>query len=501
VRVLSDHPTVPVARRSYLDGVLLALFAAALAIQLFVPPIVGLADNGDFSRVAGPLGIFPPEELGDSAFFSWIVPQYRFDRHRIWLHGLCCYSSQTGLAIAALPIGLAASPPGRFDLRATGFVNGLALLVAVALLLLELRPLPASLRILGGLLLVVAFSDVTYVSLLNSFYTEPAALIFLFTALALALRLARTPDPPTWLVAGFFLVSALFATSRPQNALLGFFLAVLGWRVVHYDDSARRQRRLVALAALALCVASLAYSRSTSPLLRRTFLFNAVFRQLLPNSPDPRGDLATLGLPSDYARFVGVSAFSPDSPVQDPDFQRVFGKVPYGTLAAFYAARPARIRHALALGAGEAFEMRPLGVGNFAQATGKPARTTSESFSAWSRTKARLAPGRVGFVLAWGIVSLAAAIHLRWKGTTRALRATGEIWIALVLVAGFLFAVPSIMTGAESRRSFFLFNALFDLSLIVLTLRIAALAGTVFALPPRNAESRDKLALEGAPSK
>jgi hypothetical protein len=152
------------------------------------------------------------------------------------------------------------------------------------------------------------------------------------------------------------------------------------------------------------------------------------------------------------------------------------------------------------MGAREAFEMRPFGVGNFAQATGKPARTTNESFSGWSRTKARLAPGLVGFVLAWGIVSLAAAIHLRWKGTTRALRATGEIWIALVLVAGFQFGVASVMTGGESRRSFFLFNALFDLSLVALILRVGALAGTVFAPSPRNAESRDKLALERAPS-
>lgn len=501
MRVVSDNPTVPFARLRYLDGILLLLFAAALAIQLFVPPIVGLADNGDFSRVAGPLGIFAPEDLGDSAFFSWIVPQYRFDAHRIWLHGLCCYSSQTALAVAALPVGLAASPPGRFDLRATGLVNGLALLAAVGLLLFELRPLPTPLRILGGLLLVVAFSDVTYVSLLNSFYTEPAALIFLLAALALALRLARTPNPRAGLPTGFFLVSALFATSRPQNALLGLLLAVLGWRVVRYERSvARHRRRLVALAALGLCAVSLAYSRSTPALLRRIYLFGAVFRQLLPNSPDPRGDLATLGLPPDYARFVGMSGFSPEAPVQDENFQRTFAKVRYRTLAAFYAARPARIRKALARGAGEAFEMRPFGLGNFAQATGKAARTTSESFSVWSRAKARLAPARLGFVVAWGIVSLAAAIHLRWKGSTHALRATGEIWIALVLVAAFQFAVASVMTGAESRRSFFLFNALFDLSLIALVLRGAAFAGTVFAGFTRNAEIRDKLALERAPS-
>ena len=473
MRVVSDNPTVPVAQARLVDGILLALLGAALAFQLLVPPIVGLADNGDFSRVAGALGIFPPEDLGDAAFFSWIVPQYRFDPSRIWLHGLCCYSSQTLFGIASLPVGLAVSPPSRFDLRATGIVNGLALLTAVGWLLYALRPLSRRLRILGGLLLLVVFSDVTYVSLLNSFYTEPAALVFLLAALGFALLLARTPNPPAWLAAAFFLVSALFATSRPQNALLGFFLAILGWRLARYD---RRSRRgLVVCAALALCVVSFAYSRSTPRLLNRIYLYGAVFRQVLPNSPDPRGDLVQLGLPPDLDRFVGISGFSPEAPVDDESFQRIFEKVSYRKLAEFYVARPERLRKALERGAGQAFEMRPFGLGNYARETGKPPRALSRTFSAWSQAKARLAPGRLWFVMAYLFASLLAAIHLRWKGRARALRTSAEIWIALVLLAAFQFAVASVMTGGESRRSFFLFNAAFDLTLVALTLRLASL--------------------------
>ena len=310
------------------------------------------------------------------------------------------------LALASLPVGLAIAPPDRFDLRATGIVNGLALLAAVGLLLCGLRPLPFRLRILGGLLLFVVFSDVTYVSLLNSFYTEPAALVFLLAAVALALLLARTPNPPAWLAAGFFLVSALFATSRPQNAILGFFLALLGWRLVRYEEKGRpSRRRLVLVAALLLCVVSVAYSRSTPRLLRRIYLFTAVFRVLLPNSPDPKADLAELGLSPDFVRLVGVSGFSPEAPVEDETFQRVFGKVRYRTLAAFYVARPARIRKALDRGASQAFEMRPFGLGNFARETGKPPGALSRSFSAWSRTKARLAPGRLGFVIVYLLVT------------------------------------------------------------------------------------------------
>ena len=73
------------------------------------------------------------------------------------------------------------------------------------------------------------------------------------------------------------------------------------------------------------------------------------------------------------------------------------------------------------------------------------------------------------------LVSLIAAIHLRWKGSTRALAAAGEIWIAIALLAAFQFAVASVMTGAESRRSFFLFNAVFDLTVGALCLRATRL--------------------------
>jgi hypothetical protein len=95
ISAASDRP------RRALELALLALAATALAFQLLVPPILGIADNGDFSRVAEPLGIFPPEDAGAAAYFGWILPEYRFDAKRIWLHGLCCYSSQTLFGVAA----------------------------------------------------------------------------------------------------------------------------------------------------------------------------------------------------------------------------------------------------------------------------------------------------------------------------------------------------------------------------------------------------------------
>jgi hypothetical protein len=459
-----------------LEVILLALAVAVVGYQLFVPPIVGLANNGDFSRVAEPLGIFPPPEMGNAAFFDWIVPQYRFDPKRIWFHGLCCYSSETLFGILSLPVGLLISPPRRFDLRAIGIANLLGFLVAFRLLLLALRPLPPALAISGALLLLVIFTDVAYVSYFNSFYTEPSALIFFIACLGLALLLACRPDPPPWLAAGFFLCAALLTTSRPQNALLGLLLALLGIRLAWRDHDLSR-RRLVVAAALAVFLVSLWYSRSTPGPLSRIDLYNAVFRELLTNSQDPKRDLVELGLPSELDRLAGTTGFSPNAPIAEAGFQKdFFDRIGYGKLARFYAARPGRVWKALERSASHAFDVRPLNVGNSARETGRPARSRTGRCAIWSRAKELLVPARLWFVVAYLLVNLVAALALRLRARNRSVRLAGEIWIAVVLVAAFQFSVSAVMDH-ESRRSLFLFNVASDLLFVALCLR----AGTVFA--------------------
>jgi hypothetical protein len=440
----------------------LLVVAGLLSFQLFVPPIAGLANNGDFSRVVEPLGIFPPEELGAAAYFGWVVPEYRFDANRVWLRGLCCYSSSTLLAIPAVPVGLLISPSGRIDLRAIGIVNLLGFLGATGLLVVAsraLRPLP---RFAAGLLFVLAFTDVSYATYFNSFYTEPATLIFFLASLALVLLLAERPAPSPWLFAAFLLCAALLSTSRPQNALLGILFALLGLRIAWWSLHPSRRAPAVA-AALAVCALSVAYPRGTPGPLRQTYLYGAVFRELLAGSPDPRRDLADLGLSPELERFVGVSGFSPDSPVRDPAFQRAFyGRIGYSDLAKFYLQHPERLRTSIGRIAAHAFDIRPVGIGNYAPSAGKPRGARSGSFDLWSRARSRILPARAWFVVGFLAVNLAAAIALRIRARDRATAGAAEIWILVVFVAAFQFSVSAMMEH-ESRRSLFLFNAACDL--------------------------------------
>ncbi len=450
----------------------MALIAAALAFQLLVRPIVGVADNGDFSRVAEPLGIFPPPEIGSAAYFDWILPEHRFDPARIWVRGLCCYSSATLFGAAALPVGRLISAPGRFDLRAIGIVNGLAFLGAIALLIVLSRQLPPRARILGGLLCFVILTDVAYVSFFNSFYTEPAVLVFLLGVIGLGVFLASRSDPPLWLPASFFLCAVLLATSRPQNALVGVLLALLGIRLA-WPVGARHRRSLAVALAAATALLSLWYFRSTPAPLGQIHRYNAVFRELLPTSENPRGDLAQLGLPPELERLTGTSGFSPEARIAQERFREALGRVSFASLARFYVTRPTRLWNAFERSAMHAFELRPLNLGNYARTTGRPPADRSRTFAAWSGAKKRFLPARLWFVIVYLLVNTIVAVALRVRARSRTLRLAAEIWMTLVVLAAFQFAVSAVMDH-DSRRSLFLFNVACDSLFVALCLFAAA---------------------------
>jgi hypothetical protein len=71
-----------IARRpTYAELTLLAICASILAAQLFLPPFIGLADNGDFPKVAGPLSLGPKD---GPANFIHFVPDYLRSPRYYW---------------------------------------------------------------------------------------------------------------------------------------------------------------------------------------------------------------------------------------------------------------------------------------------------------------------------------------------------------------------------------------------------------------------------------
>src|ERR1700730_6635730 len=109
----------------------LVLAAAVLLLgwQLMLPPVVGVANNGDFGKLLGRYGLGAPIHH-EVAFAD---TRYEFDARYHYESGF--YSSESILIGAALALNSVLSKDGSFDLRLMGLIHGTLLLTALSVVM------------------------------------------------------------------------------------------------------------------------------------------------------------------------------------------------------------------------------------------------------------------------------------------------------------------------------------------------------------------------------
>jgi hypothetical protein len=283
----------------------LALASAIVGYQIFAPPVVGLANNADFGKVIGVFDLTGPREDEN----GWADTRYEFNPERhYWAE---FYSSEHVLLAAAIAANTVLSKDGYFDVRAIGLIHAVLFLAALYLLWTLLEEAPRVQRIATCGTVLFCFSDVMYVSYLNSFYMDVAAWLFLSIAAMLYLRLLRWRRP--WDVPWFAVSCAMAITSKAQHAVFGFWLAALVL-AAGYPLWPKRRRWTTALAASLALLAAVWMTKSSPPDYPSRGVFTMAFYQIVPYSKNPDRAVLDLGLDSSYRRYIGMHAFARGAP-------------------------------------------------------------------------------------------------------------------------------------------------------------------------------------------
>src|SRR5215831_13858576 len=339
--------------------VFLAIAALIVSYQLFVPPIVGIADQGDFRRVIGKFG-YGPEQSGLN--MHYVVRKYVPDlSNRVpeWEQ----FSSQYLFVVAALGVNTIFSKDGKFDIQLIGLVYTLAFLYAFG------RLLRATSLLRGGtaaqIAMLLVFTDVAYVAYFNTFYAEPASLIFFLLLAAESVDLlSRGPSRSSLL--RWFLWAILFVLAKPANAIPGFLLGLFALRLAR---SAGRKAWAGSIAILAAAVIAIA----TAPReMRNANTYNLIFRSVLPESRNPAADLQSLDLDWHLQDYSRTGAWSPNTNYPQLEERGDIGqRVTEVSVLRFYLTRPTRLwRHIQAM-LPVAMNLRPP-YGNFETTSGYP---------------------------------------------------------------------------------------------------------------------------------
>jgi hypothetical protein len=433
---------------SWHEPALLAICAAILTVQLFVPPFIGLADNGDFPKITGRLSLGP--KYGGENFIHFVSDYVREPRY-YWKSETL--STEQPLAWIATRLSRAAKAGGVFDIRWLSAIHSGLLLCALYVLLRSLRPLPAWPRSLIAAAAIFIFTDVTYVSYFNSFYTDAAALLGLLLMIALAVHIAVT-GMRTMNAILFCFAALLFIGSKPPHAIWGFlpaaFLALAGGKRGLPFASV-----LLAASAVTLWLSPAGYTAQP--------LFTLVFSKLTRQSPAPQEVLAQLGLPKEDSAFIGMNAFVPGAPILDPKWTSEFTRATsYRSVLKWYVHHPRRalefLDQTLTI---EAPQMRAPNLSNFRRQEALTRGWRAGHFALWSDFRSALLRRWPHHMLVWYLLVIAASIRI--VRTPQAL--LGWITLGIAALAIGEFCVAALADDLETYRHLFIFHACTDLTI------------------------------------
>lgn len=453
---------------------------AAVCVQVFLPPFVGLADNGDFPKIAGHFSIGNPTARQDAWIYFQsrlpIAPQYHWESN--------IPSSETVLVWTSLRLAGLVGQADSFEIRYLGAIHTALLLLPFALLLRFLRPMGRTYRLGIPVLAAIMFTDVAYIAYFNSFYADTGAFLFLLLSVIAALYLARDGGLPwTLLFAGSAVV---LVTSKAQHSWLAVPLALFLGRCAWRARSTLR-RTAAAISALTVLAAGVWMLEATPVYYSGRCLFNVIFYEMIPNSPTPLADLRELGMGPAELPWAGMSGFQADSPaLSDTWATDFYRRVGYGKLGLFFLSHPARLLDKFQGAAAELRKVRPV-FGNYQRADGFPPATHSRTFALYSDLEAKLwEHNPLPAVLALLLVSLAGSIAFTSRiGPSPLLEVYWLVWI----VAAVEFAVASVGESVETDRHFLLFHALLGM---MLCFGAAAAPEAYAAVRRRFAETRER---------
>ena len=443
-------------RRNRWDFALAGVVLLLLVWQLFIPPVLSVANDHDFEKILGHI-CYAPVETNQTPFFDYAVLHYARDADS------CIDWPMRSTNEAAFAVGWRLNrifhSQTDFDLRYMGIVYGLIFLAGFVTMQRALRRAPLKLSVTAQAAWIIVFCTADYVPLFNTLNFDALSLATLTGVLAAAAVVALDHEPRWYWIAAAAIWLALLAGSKGQHAPLALLCIPALWI---------RPRRFAAARFLgtAAIIAGAWISLTTMPrFYQGEATFNALFYRILPTLPDPRAYLAETKIPASWSQYSGEVAFAEDVPLRDPYYEEQFGNW-FGPidLLRLYLRHPSAAwiiaRENLDEASMDRVRIRMAGVphrlSNYEESQGRPPQAISHFFTLWPAMKNAVFGARPILYALWIIT----VIVIAWLVAPPDPR----LRLLLAIITTALAAEFSIcmLDGADGGRHLTRFNALLD---------------------------------------
>lgn len=438
---------------------------------LFVPPLIGLADNGDFGRIMLPNDLRHERQRDPNDYFGYF--NNRFDRLQYYNESKGDLKSTQSIIIkAAMGLDDLFSHDAKFDIRFLA-------IICLAVLALGIYWF---VEVIGGMLdnkifmyamalvAVVIFGDIGYTAYFNSFYGEGIAYPFLLLSVASLLRFSMDKEAKIRYIVVFFISSVIFIGAKNQYSLNGIlcFLILGSWLLLKVHNW--KKALTVVLGGVLLGFSIWMYFQIDEKIYLIS-KYHAVTRGVMLFEPDVQTVTQKIGLDEQFALLSGA-IYLDKTPVIDPKDKMLlsdfYSKYDVFSITLYYLKNPDAFSKIMKLGLKNSLAIRPEVIGNYTRDSGRRYGERTNFFSLWSYIKEHCIPNSAQFIYFFLIICLSMTIirFIRYRNAGASqLAYYSEIVMLYAFLTGFSQILISFIGAGEPdlKKHLFLTTVTWDI--------------------------------------
>jgi hypothetical protein len=448
--------------------VLILVFISGYA--LFAPPLIGLADNGDFGRIMQPNGLRHERQRDSNDYFGYF--NYRFDRLRYYNGAKGDKSTHSIIIKAAMGLDDLFSRDDKFDIRFLAIIS-LAVLALGIYWFVEIIGMMFDNKVFRygmALVAVAIFGDIGYTVYFNSFFGEGVAYPFFLLSISSLLKFSVDKDARMRYVVVFIISSLIFIGSKNQyslNGILCFFILVslLPLKIPNW------KKVLTVILGGGLLVFSLLMYLEIDKSIYLINKYHTVTRGVMLFEPDTQKIIKKIGLDEQFALLAGTIYFD-KTPVINPQdellLDNFYSKYDVFSIALYYFRNPSAFSKIMKFGLKNSFAIRPEVLGNYLRDSGRRWGERTNFFSLWSYIKGNRVPNSAEFIYFFLIICLSMAINrlIRYRNAgVSQLAYYGEIVMFYVFLTGISQVLISFIGAGDTdlKKHLFLTTVTWDI--------------------------------------
>ncbi|CDH90624.1 membrane protein [Clostridium botulinum B str. Eklund 17B (NRP)] len=444
------------------------------SLTLFIHPIIGMADNGDFYRVINKSGAYHLNKNSNDIFLGYFIKDYGIYKYNNDYANILI-STQSIFVKSAIFLDSFFTKDYVLDIR---FMSIMFLIIEAIGVYFFIKALinkvdNSKYKLIITLLTILIFCDTGYLAYYNSFYGESVNICCFLMSIGLLIYMIEF-DKFTWYnLIAFGISSFLFFGSKQQLAPVGILISFIFIIIGVYTTNKPLTKILTYILAIIFIISSMVFYKSITGDFKYINIYHSMNRGILLNEDDPDSILEDFNISTQYSLLQETDFFEEIKLLDSYEEKLIddyYEKFSLGKILEYYITHPKAFIKVLKISFNNGYSIRPKVIGNYEQSEHKEFGAKSYFFATWSTFKEKVIPKNMLFTVATIVIYL-------YLSTSRFLKAIKnnnkkiqlkEITYFYVFLVGISQIIISVIGAgdADLSKHVFMYNMAFDLIFI-----------------------------------